>query len=764
MAVGPQDQDSAPLPMPSAGLGLALVTTAPDGSIRSANSHFGQLTGLSRAQQATTSIQGLIADENDPLLVGAFMQALRVGQVHGAEFLCRGPGDSRFWSDIIAVPRGADERLLILRDATARRTADTALGKIPSHDRLLMERVQAGIVIHKASTEILYANAKATELLGVTHDTVLGAVNSDPRWQFVDEHGDLLPIDDYPVGRAVRTREVTRNQLLGLRRDSDGKEVWILCNAYPVTDIDGTVTEVVVSFTDVTKLKQAERALQASEERLQLILRGSSDAPWDNDFERGVAYYSPRWYEMLGYPVGAFDEDHDAWSRVMHPDDRDRVIRTLQGYFDDPTRDSYEIEFRFVHKTGRSVVALSRAVILRDAHGKVRRVAGTNSDVTERRALELRLRQSQKMEAIGQLAGGVAHDFNNLLAVITGNLELLRGGTADEKEASELVRDALSAADRGAKLTRRLLAFSRQERLEPTAVHVADALHGVASILRRVISATITVQVECPADMPPVLVDAGLFENALLNLAINARDAMPQGGTLTITASTVQLRATTSDPNAEAGSLTGSFVQISVRDTGIGMPEDVLTHATEPFYTTKPVGQGTGLGLAMVYGFVRQSGGEMSISSAPGKGTTVTLLLPMAVRVEQRAEVVLLVEDDASVRRVCLRVLQRMGFTVHDASDGPSAMRLASTMPRIDLVLTDVIMPGGMSGPDLVSAIRSGRPDVPVIYMSGYHADILDRESERADFNLLHKPFNTAALQAFVNRVLPGRPSALSPS
>ncbi|WKW13137.1 PAS domain S-box protein [Pseudogemmatithrix spongiicola] len=756
--------------MPLAGLGLALVSTGPDGSIRSANSLFGSLTGLSRAQQANRTLQSLFADDNDPLLVKSFVAALQSGHVDAAEFLCQGPGETRFWADVTATPRGADERLVIIRDVTARRAADTALGKIPSHDRLLMERVQAGIVIHKASTEILYANAKATELLGVTHHTVLGAVNTDPRWNFVDEHGQTLPIDEYPVGRAVRTREVVRHQLLGLRRDSDGKEIWILCNAYPVTDASGEVTEVVVSFNDVTKLKQAEQALQRSEERLQLILRGSSDAPWDNDFEHGEAYYSPRWYEMLGYVPGELQDDPDAWSHVIHPEDRPRVLAELQRYLDDPTVDAYEIEFRFVHKTGRAVYALSRAVILRDAEGRARRVAGTNSDITERRALELRLRQSQKMEAIGQLAGGVAHDFNNLLAVINGNLELLRQGVGGPEEAAELVRDALAAADRGAKLTRRLLAFSRQERLEPTAVTVVDTLHGVASILRRVISATIKVDVDCPSEMPQVLVDPGLLENALLNLAINARDAMPDGGQLTLSARAVELRATSDDPGTDSGGLTGSYVQINVRDTGVGMPEEVLAHATEPFYTTKPVGQGTGLGLAMVYGFARQSGGEMSIASSPGAGTTVTLLLPVAPKSatsaaapprdepappRTREETVLLVEDDHSVRRTCIRALQRMGFTVHDAEDGPSALRLASTLPRIDLVLTDVIMPGGMSGPDLVSAIRSGRPDIPVIYMSGYHADILDAESTRADFHLLNKPFTIAMLQAAMDRVLP---------
>lgn len=760
---------SVPAEVLDAGAGVAIAVCSVDGHLREANALFVELTGLRRETLARTTLADLIAEENDPVAIQAFLTAVGVGQVHAAEFLCHGPGTTRFWCDAVTVPRAEHERMINLRDVSTRRAASAALRESPAHDRLLLERVQAGIVIHKANTEILYANAKATELLGVTHQTVLGAVNTDPRWSFIREDGTLMPVDDYPVGRAVKTGEIVRNLMLGLRRDSDGKEVWILCNAYPVTGAGGEVTEVVVSFTDVTKMKQAKQALKRSEERLQLILKGSSDAPWDNDFERGEVYYSPRWFDMLGYTPDDLPQSHDAWSRVVHPDDRERVERSLKAWFDDPTVSHYEIEFRFVHKAGHAVQVLSRAVILRDAQGRLRRVAGTNSDITERRALELRLRQSQKMEAIGQLAGGVAHDFNNLLAVISGNLELLSSGDVDPAEASELLRDALAATERGARLTRRLLAFSRQERLEPQVVAVADALNGVASILRRVISATITIDVVCPTDVPPILVDAGLLENALLNLAINARDAMPEGGTLRLDASRVSQRQLTAPSDSETGLAAGEYVAIRVRDSGHGMSDEVLAHATEPFYTTKPVGHGTGLGLAMVYGFARQSGGEMTIHSVVHQGTTVTLTLPVAPvataatrcaplgpdlsQQHARPEQVLLVEDDASVRQTCLRVLQRMGFSVQAAPDGPSALRMAGSMDRLDLLITDVIMPGGMSGQDLASTIRSGRPDLPVVFMSGYHADMLDMVSQRDDFHLLQKPFTFAALQDLVNRI-----------
>ncbi|WP_396202874.1 response regulator [Gemmatimonas sp.] len=391
----------------------------------------------------------------------------------------------------------------------------------------------------------------------------------------------------------------------------------------------------------------------------------------------------------------------------------------------------------------------------------MRRLSGTNSDLTEKRAVEERVQQSRKMEAIGQLAGGVAHDFNNLLAVIVGNLELVLRDDAGSAEARDLVIRAASAARRGADLTRRLLSFSRQQPLQPAVIDVHQVITDLSQVLQRVIDATIRVVVRIAPALPHIRIDVGLFDNALLNLAINARDAMPRGGTLTIAVDGV-VGGDPADP--------ASLVRVIVSDTGDGMTQAVAARALEPFFTTKPVGRGTGLGLSMVYGFVQQSGGQMLLDSTPGEGTAVTLLFPStgaplgddlaaADPVSHRAAssdlVVLVVDDDPNVRRLCLRILSTLGYTTLSAEHALAAIRVIEEADRVDLVLTDVVMPNGMSGRELASAVTLRWPDLKVLYMSGYTADFFDREAgHELSHQLLQKPFTVAELGNAVRAAL----------
>jgi PAS domain S-box-containing protein len=658
---------------------------------------------------------------------------------------------------------------------------------VPRGDWLafMLDRVEAGIVVHAATTEILYANAKATELLGVSADRILGTVNTDPRWSFVREDGSLMPIEEYPVGLALATRAVVRDLVLGLRRDSDGREVWLTCNAYPVLDPQGLVTEVVVTFTDITALKQVQRELQKSEERFHLVMRGSTDAPWDWDLVTDRVYYSPRWLEMIGYEPSMGPLDAALWTARLHPEDRDRVLAQLQREIRD-RQGAFEAEFRLQHADGHYVLQLLRAFISRDAEGRAVRLTGCNTDITERRAIELRLRHTQKMEAIGQLAGGVAHDFNNLLAVVTGNLELLKLELFDHPSALELVNEASGAARRGADLTRRLLASTRQQALQPVVLDVVSMMDALVPVLRRLIHATIRIETLAELPLPHIRVDAGQLENALINLAINARDAMPDGGTLTVTAATLVLDAAAAE---ELEVLPGPYVSLSVADTGHGMSRDVMQHALEPFFTTKPVGRGSGLGLSMVYGFVKQSGGALRLTSEPGRGTEVRLCFPavdgVRVRVGIDADVaapaaivrrepavqaaavaapaptpragacVLVVEDDPTVRRFCERALASLGFEVLSAENGPAAVALLESDASVQLLLTDVIMPGGMSGPDVVRAAQRLRPGLPALLMSGYPAHELDGDPALAEGRLLAKPFTRGELEARLRELLP---------
>ncbi len=754
--------------------GSAVALVGVDTRIMDCNDAYAELFDATPATLVGSSVLGpLVVDAADHA-AHDFEDAVRRGRGFFGELLMeRRPGVT-FWNDVILLPGtlrvpGLEDATLIARDVTLRRTAAAELGMRSIHDRLVLDRVQAGIVLHKASTEILWANAKALELLGVENTAALGAVNTDPRWGFKGADEQLLPIDEYPVGVAVRTRAVARDILLGHDRPSDGKRVWLMCNAYPVADATGEVVEVVVSFTDVTRLKETERALAESDERMQLVMSGSTDSVWDIDLERNLYHFSARWWEMLGYSADDRPIEPADWEQLLHPADHDWVMARLEQLLASQER-RYSIDCRMLHKSGSVVHVRSRGLIVRDAEGRPIRMSGTNTDLTERRALETRLHQAEKLQGIGQLAGGVAHDFNNLLAVVLGNLEVLQSTLPDGSEDAELVQEALTAVHRGADLTRRLLTFSRQQSLETTVLPIAPTIRGVASLLTRLLSESIEVRIsELNVDLL-IRVDPTLFESALLNLAINARDAMPRGGTLSIDVRPCRLPEDW--PHEPLDVEPGAFVAVSVRDTGIGMSDEIRLRALEPFFTTKPTGRGTGLGLSMVYGFVTQSGGAISIQSAPGSGTTIHLFLPVAEAAARhepslpdgpaterasQGETVLVVEDDETVRRAVVRGLNQLGYAVIEAANGPAGVRAFMSAPRVDLVLTDVVMPEGMTGPDVAAEIHRLAPRIPVVFMTGYSADILDELLGSDDHFFLAKPFRIEDLRRVIREALSPR-------
>jgi nitrogen-specific signal transduction histidine kinase/CheY-like chemotaxis protein len=386
------------------------------------------------------------------------------------------------------------------------------------------------------------------------------------------------------------------------------------------------------------------------------------------------------------------------------------------------------------------------------------------TDITEHKVVEERLRQAQKMEAVGQLTGGVAHDFNNLLAVILGNIELVadRLGTDDKQ-----VRAIVHAATRGAELTQRLLSFSRQQALRPETVDLNACVTGMTDMLRRTLGETIEIEPIIASGLSISEVDPGQLENALLNLAVNARDAMPKGGRLTIETANIELDH---DYAAALGDVTpGHYVRLSVTDTGIGIPPEIIEHVFEPFFTTKEVGEGSGLGLSMVYGFVKQSGGHVTISSEPGCGTTVQLYLPQAEvpvqpagqepvmgDTEARGETVLVVEDDPDVRSLVISLLQRFGYNVLEAGDGAEALAALQDYSRIDLLLSDVVLPGGVSGSDLAEQVTDRYPGIKVLFMSGYPDAPHRRGPLVENTELLGKPFGKRDLAQKVRAVLNG--------
>jgi len=386
-------------------------------------------------------------------------------------------------------------------------------------------------------------------------------------------------------------------------------------------------------------------------------------------------------------------------------------------------------------------------------------------DITERKQLEEHLRESQKMEAVGHLTGGVAHEFNNLLTAVIGSLEMMNDLMPEDEMLQGLQRTAMRGATRGAELTQRLLAFSRRQTLQPASTDLQELVVEAKEIIRRTVPETIAIETQVPEGVWPVWVDMGQLENALLNLSINARDAMPDGGSVTIGADNLALSADDLAGHPEVAA--GDYVAVWVRDTGEGIPQEIMERVFEPFFTTKEVGQGTGLGLSIVYGFAEQSGGFAEINSTPGEGTTVSLFLPRAQQSEVRAsaptateqpkgnETVLMVEDDALVREATGTMLRGLGYDVIEAEDGPAALKIIESDTRLDLLFTDVVMPGGVSGTMLADQARQHRPELRVIVTSGYSDEVIQQDGFALyGVRLLHKPYTLQEMACTLREIL----------
>ncbi len=391
------------------------------------------------------------------------------------------------------------------------------------------------------------------------------------------------------------------------------------------------------------------------------------------------------------------------------------------------------------------------------------------TETADRNEAERKLHQAQKMEAVGQLTGGVAHDFNNLLTVVMGNLQLLARHLRNDPLADELIKGAMKAARRGADLNRTLLAFSRKQRLAPVPLDFNEMISSMAPLLRRALGEQVQINVVEAPDLPLATADVTQLETALLNLAVNSRDAMPIGGTLTIETAAVQLDEHYA--SLEIDVTPGRYVMLAVSDTGTGMTDEVASHAFEPFFTTKETGKGSGLGLAMVYGFVKQSGGHVKLYSEPGIGTTVKLFLPEILEPAEASteapeaesaqpvgrETILVVEDEEDVRDLVCRLLTALGYRVLTAAEGKSALALLDAEPGVALLFTDVVLPGGMNGPDIARAAQAKRSDLKVIYTSGYTGNAIQQlEALGADVKLLSKPYAIEDLAQTVRDALDG--------
>ncbi|NNG22655.1 PAS domain S-box protein [Telluria aromaticivorans] len=559
-------------------------------------------------------------------------------------------------------------------------------------------------------------------------------------------------------------------------RDREGNYRWHLGRALPVRDEAGAITRWVGTNTDIEDQKAAAHALATLNDNLAAqvsqrtaerdrIWRLSTELMLVADFSSTIVAVNPAFTTVLGWTEA--DLVGTAFLSLVHPEDLDATLREVAGLSEGRT--TFTFENRYRHRDGSyRILAWSASPDAGFIHAVARDVTAEREAAAAMRRTEQALQQSQKMETIGKLTGGVAHDFNNLLQVIAGNLQLLGTDVASNPRAQRRIDNAMGGVLRGAKLASQLLAFGRRQALEPKVVRIGRNVAAMDDMLRRALGEAIETETVIQAGLWNAFVDISQVENAILNLCINARDAMDGAGKLTIEVGNAQLDDHYAETHPEV--TPGQYVMIAVSDTGSGMPPDVVAQAFEPFFSTKAEGKGSGLGLSMVYGFAKQSGGHVKIYSEMGFGTTVKMYLPRSLEAEDAlapvdlrepkggTETILVAEDDEGVRETVVDMLGELGYRVLKAPDAASAMAIVSSGIPIDLLFTDVVMPGPLRSPDLARKAREAIPNLAVLFTSGYtenaivHGGRLD-----AGVELLGKPYTRAALASKIRHVLANR-------
>jgi signal transduction histidine kinase/ActR/RegA family two-component response regulator len=521
---------------------------------------------------------------------------------------------------------------------------------------------------------------------------------------------------------------------------------------------------IVTMTTDITELKRAQAALAASEERLDRAQELARIGSWEEYIPTATVYWSRQMYRLHGLPWDRAPITPDVAQRSVRHEDPQKILAWFEDLKRGIARPPIESAIRRADDEIHVVRFEGRPVP--DPSGRIVSIAGTLKDVTRQRLLERQFVQAQKMEAIGGLTGGMAHDFNNLLGIIIGNLDLLRELAADRPEIDELAKDALDAALRGAELNKRLLAFASRQPLNPARIELKGLIADTALLLRRTLGATIDMQLELAPDLWPVIVDPAQLEVALANLATNARDAMPRGGRVIVAVRNTALDEDYATVHGDVAP--GDYVVIEFSDTGAGMTQEVMGRIFEPFFSTKEQGKGTGLGLSMVFGFMRQSGGHVSVYSEPGAGTVFRLYLPRdhgeagpALRERgtgstvSRGECILVVEDTDKLRTIAVKQLKELGYRVLAAEDGQSALAILEQAERVDLLLTDIVMPGAMNGVELARAASARRPGLKVLLTSGFpQARTSAGAPQIAGQRFLGKPYRRDELARLVRETL----------
>jgi len=736
----------------------------PDGSVCMpfASPSVEDLYGATREELARSAevILRRIHPEDLPRVEESFAASAREMSPWRCEYRVALPGQPTRWLEGHAMPTresdGAISWVGSVMDISPRHRAEALIAETRAQLDNALDAARAYTFLMDFVTGEVHFDARAAKLFRLPPEALAGYT--------VAALGTLSHPDDRLLMRAqlaqVLSGRETEVSLTHRVRCGDGEYVTFSLRGRVERDAEGKAVRLYGAGADVNREEQALTALRQSEARFRQLAETIREVFWlVNHPEKTVEYVSPGFEAIWGLPCAALHDNPGLWFEAVHPEDQARV----RAAEDRSSIEGYDEEYRIRRPDGAVRWIRDHAFPVRGPDGTVIRVAGVAEDFTERRELETQLRQTQKMESVGLLAGGIAHDFNNWITVIASNCELLLEALP-ASEPRDLVEEVLDAAHRASSLTRQLLAFSRRQVVEPRVVSLGAVIADTEKLLRRLLGEDVSLRSDIAASSRPVLADPGLVVQELMNLAVNARDAMPRGGALTLSLRNAVLRR--DDPTLPATRPPGLWVVLTAQDTGEGIAPDVLTRIFEPFFTTKAPGRGTGLGLSVVHGIVAQSGGFITVESPPGAGASFHIYLPAAdddasvrresvVSMMDGHETVLLVEDEDIVRRVTTRLLRRHGYRVREAESAARALELLDV--GVDLLLTDVVMPD-TDGFSLGAEARRRQPGLRMLFTSGYTDDRVAPHGDAAgDVAFLPKPFTQALLLRKVREVLDAR-------
>jgi PAS domain S-box-containing protein len=643
-----------------------------------------------------------------------------------------------------------------LGEAMLRRQAEEKLVASERFLRIMTDQLPGMVGYWDTELRCGFANKAYLEWFGKTPEQMLGTTMQELM-------GKELFSKNEPYIRSVLKGEPQQFERTLVKPTGETGYTWA---QYIPDFVHDSMKGFFVLVTDVTALKQAEDAIRESENRLRHALEGTNDGLWDVQMNTGRTYLSLRGCEILGYREDEIEEVGKVWSELVHPEDMALTEERLKAHIDGKA-EIFEVEQRLQTKTGGWKWVHTRGkVVERDPVGSPLRITGTHSDITEKKILELQLHQAQKMESIGRLAGGVAHDFNNLLTVILGYAQIGLMRLDPTQPNYDNFEEIVKAAERSAGLTKQLLAFARKQTIAPKVLDLNDAVENMLNMLRRLIGEDINLAWQPATKLWRVKVDPSQLDQILANLCVNARDAISDVGKITIETGVSTFDRAYCAANTEF--IPGDYVLLAVSDNGCGMDKETVAQVFEPFFTTKGGDKGTGLGLATVYGIVRQNNGFINVYSEPGHGTTFKIYLPRyedtpgikpdekeASLLCQGQETILLVEDEKSILKMTTILLEKQGYTVLAANTPADAIKLAEKYAdEIHLLMTDVVMPD-MNGRDLANTIAPYCPNLKILYMSGYTANVIAHHGVLDEgVNFINKPFSVSSLSAKLREVL----------